>query len=348
MSEARTSEELLEAVARLDPTELEEILLEGPRRYPRERLAALAGTDQEGTSRLWRALGFPDVPHGSAAFTDADLVALRRVLRMSREGVFDDEFAVGVTRAMGHHLARLVEWQYVALAEHLAARDGLEPEAAGKAALATLAEHLVDFEALLLYVWRRQLAATAGRVLAGNDGEVSRRRRTVGFADLVSYTRLSQRLSERELAALVDRFESLSADVIAEHGGRLVKTVGDEVLFLAPSPRAAADTALDLAETLTADEVVPDVRVGLATGLVLTRLGDVFGTVVNLASRLTAMARPGTVLVDPETARQLENEPRYRLRPQRARNVRGLGQVAPAQLSRRTTGTGEAPAHQRQ
>ncbi|MGN6598122.1 MAG: adenylate/guanylate cyclase domain-containing protein, partial [Actinomycetes bacterium] len=274
----------------LDARELEELLLEGPRLFRRSAVAEESGTDTERSRKLWRALGFPDVPEQEEAFTEADVAALRRVTRLVRRGVFDDEFALGVTRAMGHHLSRLVEWEYVALAEHLTARDGLTPEEAGPAALATLAEHLLDLEALLLYVWRRQLVATAGRVLAGRDGTVSTRERTVGFADLVSYTRLAQRLSERELAALVDRFESLSADVIAAHGGRVVKTVGDEVLFLMPSPRTAADTALDLAETMAADPLVPDVRVGLASGLVLTRMGDVFGTVVNLASRLTAVA----------------------------------------------------------
>lgn len=325
----------------LDPAELEEMLLEGPRLYRRSQVARYADSQLDQLSRLWRALGFPDVPEGSVAFTDADLVALRRVLRMADGGVFDEEFVIGATRAMGYHLARLVEWQYVALAERVA-RDGGDAEDAGPAGLALLTENLVDFEALLLYVWRRQLVATAGRVLAGGDAEVARRRRTVGFADLVSYTELAQRLEARELAALVDRFEALSADIIAEHGGRLVKTVGDEVLFILPTARAAARTALALAEGLAADELVPDVRVGLATGLVLTRLGDVFGTVVNLASRLTALARPGTVLVDAATAERLATDQTFVLREQGPRLVRGLGQVVPWELTRRDEARGAA------
>lgn len=313
---------------------MEEALLEGPRRFDRAEVADLAGVDIVSLTRIWRAMGFPDPPPGSEAFTESDVVAARRIARLVDEGVFDEGFAVGVTRAMGHHLARLVEWQYVAFAEHLAARDGLGADEAGRAAITRLAENLGDFEALMLYVWRRQLAATSTRVLAGNDREVSRRRRTVGFADLVSYTRLAQRLSERDLAELVDRFESVSADVIAAHGGRLVKTVGDEVLFLVPTPAAAAETALDLAETMEADEIVPRVRVGLATGLVLTRLGDVFGTVVNLASRLTGLAGPGTVVVDPETAAGLAGDARFTLSRLGSRTLRGLGPVVPSLLVR--------------
>ena len=118
---------------------------------------------------------------------------------------------------------------------------------------------------------------------------------SVGFADLVSYTRLSQRLEERELALLVDRF---GAPLVRRHrrrrGGRLVKTIGDEVLFVADTPAAAAMIGLELAEAMAEDPELPDVRVGIATGTVLTRMGDVFGSTVNLASRLTALAAPGT------------------------------------------------------
>ena len=114
------------------------------------------------------------------------------------------------------------------------------------------AEHLEELEALLVYAWRRQLAAVAGRVLAVSETEPVSGVLSVGFADLVSYTRLSQRLEERELALLVDRFGRRSSDVIAGAGGRLVKTIGDEVLFVADTPAAAALIGLELAEEMAA------------------------------------------------------------------------------------------------
>jgi len=156
----------------------------------------------------------------------------------------------------------------------------------------------------------------------------------VGFADLVSYTRLSQKLEERELASLVDRFGKRSADVIAGARGRLVKTVGDEVLFVADSAADAARIGLELAETMAEDPVLPDVRVGIATGTVLTRMGDVFGRTVNLASRLTALAAPGTVMVDAETARALEGSADFSLDVERTRAVRGMGLVRPGVVRR--------------
>ncbi len=149
----------------------------------------------------------------------------------------------------------------------------------------------------------------------------------VGFADLVSFTRRSRELDEKALAELVEGFESRASDVVATHGARLVKTLGDEVLFTAPTPAQAAAVALDLTGT---DEL----RIGLAYGPVVPLMGDVFGTTVNLAARLTAIARPGTILVDAALAEALTGEDGCELRKIRHRPARGLGVVQPYVLRR--------------
>ncbi len=192
-----------------------------------------------------------------------------------------------------------------------------------------------SMEQLLVYAWRRRLAAAVGRLGAGTAGaEASSSELTVGFADLVSYTRLAQRLEPRELSVLVRRFEGLAADVVAAGGGRLVKTIGDEVLFTTDDPVAGAQFALSLSERLAVDPVVPDVRVGLAHGPVLRSLGDVYGPTVNLASRLTALAQPGTVVTDPATAAMLGADQELVLLPQRRRTVRGVGPLQPLLVAR--------------
>jgi adenylate cyclase len=171
-------------------------------------------------------------------------------------------------------------------------------------------------------------------VLNDDDTLVNAVYQSVGFADLVGFTRLSRRLSVRDLAALVERFEQVGADVVAAAGARLVKTLGDEVLFVADRPGAAAAASLALVEAFAADEAVPQLRVGVATGLVIGRMGDVFGTTVNLASRLTSMARPGGVLVDEATAQDLAGDARFRTVAAVPRPVRGLGVVQPYVLRR--------------
>jgi class 3 adenylate cyclase len=115
---------------------------------------------------------------------------------------------------------------------------------------------------------------------------------TVGFADLVGFTELTNRLDDDDLANMVESFESRCSDLITASGGRAVKTLGDSVLFVAEDPQAAVAIALDIVEELGPDSRLPDVRVGLASGTVITRLGDVYGPPVNRAARLTTVAQP--------------------------------------------------------
>ena len=111
-----------------------------------------------------------------------------------------------------------------------------------------------------------------------------------------------------------------------------MKTVGDEVLFNAETPEAGAEIALALSEAMAADRELPSARVSLAWGRVLSRLGDIYGPTVNLASRLTSLADPGTVLVDAMTAAALSEDERFVLVPQPPRIVRGFGEVRPSLL----------------
>jgi adenylate cyclase len=283
--------------------------------------------------RYWRALGFADAGD-EATFTGEDLAALRTLLTMVGDDVIDRDFSINLTRAMGHTLARLAEWQVEALIEHV--RDQGHHGSENAAASMALAEKLLpDMERLLGYVWRRQLVAAGSRALAAAERDGVRGLMSVGFADLVAYTRLTQRLPESELATLVIRFGALSADIVAAGGGRIVKNIGDEVLFAADGPAQAAEIALQLAESMAADPGLPDVRVGVATGPVVARLGDVFGRTVNLASRITASAEPGTVLVDRPTAAALEEDPDFVVDSEGVRAVRGLGLVEPRLLRRR-------------
>lgn len=309
-------------------SDLVQHLLGGPRRWRRREVARGAGVSLLSARKLWRALGFAHVEENEIAFTDADVEALDRVVGLVRAGLLDEETAIAFARALGQTTDRLVSWHLEALLDHLLAQD-VDPVER----VAELAPHL---ERLLLYSWRRQLAAAVGRLgdpppdaEAPSSGEL-----TVGFADLVSYTRLSQRLEQHELSVLVRRFEGLASDVVTAGGGRVVKTVGDEVLFTADDPVAGAVIGLSLSEQMAVDDVVPDVRVGLAHGLVLRSLGDVYGSTVNLASRLTSLAQPGTVVTDPDTGELLAAHADLVLVPQRKRQVRGFGQLQPLLIAR--------------
>jgi adenylate cyclase len=178
-------------------------------------------------------------------------------------------------------------------------------------------------ERLQSYVWRRHLAAAANRVLLAPPGEESAATMTVGFADIVGYTSVARHSGIEGLADLLETFEEDTSEAVVSNHGRVVKTVGDEVLFVTDRPRDAAEIALRLTGPGRAAQGLPALRVGMATGRVLSRFGDVYGPVVNLAARLTALAKPGAALVDAELAAALRAEGDYRLRARRPTAVRG-------------------------
>ncbi len=359
-----------------------EQLLGRPRALRRRDVSRGAEVSLKSARKFWHALGFPVVDTDDALFTEADLEALAIVAGIVREGLLDETTALAMTRAFARSADRLAGWQSQLIAEAVEAdrpevsqlldervpvapapveTTGAEAAAAERGVAASesrsvpgsetaaetarrLAELTERLEPLLVYAWRRHLAATVSRMLADADPEAYglTKMRSVGFADLVSFTALVRRLSERDLARLVSRFEALSADVITAHGGRLIKTVGDEVLFTTMAAAPAAAIALDLVDAMAQDDVLPDVRCGMARGPIISRLGDVFGTTVNRASRLTAVAGAGFVLVDATMARELASLSGFELTGQRRRVLRGVGAVTPSVL-RRASSAGRRP-----
>ncbi|MHB8273149.1 MAG: adenylate/guanylate cyclase domain-containing protein [Dermatophilaceae bacterium] len=318
---------------------------------PRE-VSARASVSLRSARKFWHALGFPNVGDEDTVFTETDLTALRAVAELVREGVFDEPTALAMTRAFARTTDRLAVWQTQLMAEALGeltrnaenTGTGVELDTTravpdpvtARAAAVKLADIADDLEPLLVYAWRRHLSAAISRMVSDSEPTLDSSGvvRCVGFADLVSFTRLVRRLSERELARVVQRFEALASDVVTAHGGRVIKTVGDEVLFVAMGVAPAAAIALDLVEAMAEDDVLPDVRVGMAHGQVVSRLGDVFGTTVNRASRLTALARPRTVLVDDAIAASLASTSGFEMSPLRRRTLRGIGPVTPWSLRR--------------
>ncbi|MGY1745406.1 adenylate/guanylate cyclase domain-containing protein [Blastococcus sp. SYSU D00695] len=321
---------------------VERLLLGGPRRWTRREVAEMAGMPPHRTQRLWRALGFPDVADEAVVFTDADVHALGLLSSLIDAGFVDENTEASIARALAQALSRLADWQAGLLAEVLARGAGEPDRVDPQQAVASTQRLLPVLRAVQDYVWRRHLAANADRLLTGPATAGDRRELAVGFADLVGYTTRSRDMSARELGEMIEDFESIAAAVVARGAGRVVKTVGDGILFTAGTAAEAAEIALELPATWDAEDR-PPLRVGAAHGTVLTHLGDVYSPVVNLASRLTSIARPGTVLLDREMALRLHGLPGYRVRPLRRVSVRGYDQLQPWLLRRRT---GDEPAEE--
>ncbi|MEV5602518.1 adenylate cyclase regulatory domain-containing protein [Streptomyces sp. NPDC052299] len=318
---------------------VEELLLGGGRVWTRRDVAARAGVEFERAVRVWRALGFPAVDDDARVFTDADVEALRTGERLIAAGLITEHSEALMARALGHHLSRLADWQVDTLRDWTERAGDASP--GREALLAHMAALLPEVERLQRYVWRRHLVAHAGHVPADEreDGSAAGdgahvRERAVGFTDMVGYTRMTRGLGGAELVAVLDRFETMTGDVVAEGRGQVVKTIGDEVLFVCESAADAAGIGLELSARAQGDPKLPQVRTGLAHGPVISRFGDVYGAAVNVAARLTAVARPASVLVNTALAGELAGMAAYTLRPLRPVSVRGYSRLRPVLLRR--------------
>ena len=311
-------------------SEIEPRLL-GAGEYTAAEAAALAGAPLDRARRLWVAFGFPVGADESARmFTAADVSALHTLNGLVADEILDDASELAIARSLGQAMSRLAEWQVDLIAAAAARRLGPDPTLAESVAKASAVGEKVGpaLQDLQIYAWRRQLAVAAARMLANSDSGGDERVLAVGFADLVGYTALTRQLTDRQLNRMLDTFEAVTADAIGRGAGWVIKNVGDEVMFACNGADDAATIAIRLHEQIEQrPDELPTVRIGIARGPVLARYGDLFGTVVNLASRLTGLARPGTTLVDVEAAGELDGHPDFWLRSLKPIRVRGFRAV---------------------
>lgn len=322
---------------------LEEAFLGEAAHLTREQLEATSvGFSTERIRELWRALGFVDPAPDEQRFTAADVDALRLSQRLVGDNLIGSGITEPVVRAVGQAMSRLAEAQIQIVTEQLAADPSLAELAQNNSdELARevgerFAHLLPELEWLIGYAWRRHMLAAVQRAVAGASADLSDHTCAIGFCDIVGYTRAVRDMTSEHLSELVAAFEQTASDIVIRSGGRVVKTLGDEVMFTTIDPVRAARIGLALAAAFAEHEIVPSVRVGLAYGPTLAYGGDIFGPVVNIASRCTGIARPGSVVCDRELARQLEKaiaDPAggvdFTVSRQHATRVRGYTHLVP-------------------
>lgn len=313
----------------------ERTLLGGPPKYTRAEVSRAADIEPDEARKLWRALGFATVADDEVVFTDGDVSALAQAKFLAENAVIDDELRTAMTRMLGQTMSRLAAWQGQLLIELLTTRPQLLP--CDEDIMRFVEELLPVMEDIQTFVWRRQLVSYFSRIVshatpdaAGAGVETT----VVGFADMSGFATLTRKASEAELRGVLEGFESAATEVVGANQGRIVKTIGDEVLFVADTPAAGAEIGLGLQAAAEVDDRIPPLRVGLAAGPVVSRLGDVYGSTVNIASRLTSICRPGWVLVDRVMAESLREDPRYVLKPRRPESVRGFHHLRQWRLRR--------------
>jgi adenylate cyclase len=290
-------------------------------------VAAKVGLDYETSRRIWRALGFPELDEAMVEFDDRDAEALAALKAILDTGMPIEDL-LSVTRVYGQALSRMADAE-----TRVFRKQFIEPLLESGSRPEEIIEHvdavipaLLDYTGVLLDVGHRRHLSMAAQGLSLAAAEEATEDLAVGFVDLVDFTRLSSELDVRDLGGLVTRFEEIAMTRCTDLGARLVKVIGDAVMFVSPEPVDVLETALAIVRDATADEVLPEARGGLGYGPTLPVAGDYFGRAVNLASRLTAFARPETIVIDKDFLDALPDG-YASVRSVGARRIKGLGHV---------------------
>jgi len=268
--------------------------------------AADAGLSLDEGTALWRALGFAVPSDGSLTLTSAEATMLTLFIALGRE-------VVGEERLLG--FARVLGWATAVVGEAVVDAFRIQVEVPGLGSGVSYAEIVERYTELAksafptfvegLGVLTRAHMLRVSRIAWTTDEQRAAvtREQTIGFADLVGYTGHSRTLSTTDLATAIGRFETQVTDLVSQFGGRLVKFIGDEAMFVVDDPARGCELALTITESFDSDPGLPPVHVGLAAGPAVALHGDYYGEVVNLAARLVAAAEPSQVLVS-ESLRQ--------------------------------------------
>jgi adenylate cyclase len=298
-------EELRQAVAenRLALVPVEQALDEGGPRYTWDDVVERSGLAAEEFDRTLRALGVPRPPPGERAFSEADLAAAKRV-RQVRDAGISEEAQLESARVISRSMAAVADAVTRVFGDAFLRPGDTERDLAIRYAEATrtlrplLSAGLEYVLTVRLRERIRQAAVGAAELESGHLPDAQPV--AVCFADLVGFTKLGERLPAQEVGAVAGRLEALAAEV-ASPPVQLVKTIGDAAMLVSPEADTLVDAALSLVESAKREaNRFPRLHVGVAYGPALGRAGDWYGRPVNLASRLTDFALPGSVVATEE------------------------------------------------
>ena len=309
---------------RLPLVPVERVLGGGGQRYSAEEIGELTGLDQAFLERVWRGLGMALADPGEKVYTEADLEAARRA-KAFRDAGLPEEGILEISRTAARAMANVAATIASVFSEaYLRAGDDEESLALRYAEasreltpmLGPVLEHILNVQQLSLI---RQAAVDTATLEAGTmpGGEEM----TFCFADIVGFTSLGESVAPDELGAVAQRLEKMAIEV-AEPPVRLIKTIGDAAMLGSRDNDALIDAALRLVDAAEEESDEFQLRTGLARGEAIGRAGDWYGRPVNLASRITGIARPGSVLASKEVKDATEGD--YRWSFAGARRIKGV------------------------
>jgi adenylate cyclase len=315
--------------------------------YTAAELEERTGLPAHVLLRLRRMLGLPEADPEDRVFGEEDVAMARSTRRFLDAGLSDA--AIGeMTRVLGESMARLSATTATIFVEAFLEPGDSEYDVAAR--FATLAEEFTPaVHPILVAAYNAHLRENVRRGMIGQAEReagalADAQELAIAFADLVGFTRMGGQLDATELGGLASRLAELASEVT--HGPvRLIKTIGDAAMFVSPDPGALVDVALALVEA-TQEAGLPSLRAGVAYGPALLRAGDYYGHAVNMASRVTGIARADSVLCTQEIRAAAED--RFEWSFAGKHRLKGVSEPVPLQRARRPgAGEGSGRRHRR-
>jgi adenylate cyclase len=333
-------DELRKATAegRLAMLPVERVLAEEPR-YTQRDLSELTGVDLDFLVEARRAIGAPAISPDDRVLTNDDFELTQRAAALLKAGLSREQF-LDLTRLMSQAMATVAAGLSSIFGEALLRPDDTERDLGLR-----YAESLRSLGPLaaptLGHMLNLHLRETLRNVVVGETELRSGRLPgalpvTVGFVDIVGFTRLGEEIAPDELGVLVREFER-AVERVTNPPVRLVKTIGDAAMLVAPRPKPVVDAVLELVEQSRGASSLPLLRGGLASGEALQRAGDYYGRPVNLASRLTSFARRGSVVTSKDIHDAVPDE--YAWSFAGNRRFKGVGDQVPVYRVRPPAGS---------
>lgn len=303
-------------------------------RYTAEEISDSTGLPVDLLVRIRRLLGLPESAPSERVFSEEEVAAAESI-RMFLEAGMRDDAINEITRVLGEGMSRVAATATAAFVDTFLEAGDSEYDVAWR--FATLAEQLTPaISPVLLAAFKAHLRENAQQGMLSRAelaaGELAGAQHlSVCFADLVGFTTLGAQLQAEELGGVVAKFAELASDV-ADQRVRLVKTIGDAAMFSSREAGPLVDAALSLLEAVEEADL-PSCRAGVACGEALARAGDLFGHAVNVASRVTAIARPGSVLCTEEVRDAAPDD--FDWSYARKHRLKGVGESVPLYRARR-------------
>lgn len=266
-------------------------------RFTLAEVASQVGTDEALVRKLWRACGLVEASAGARVASPDDVSAMSTMV--ANVSFLGEDVILGVCRVIGSSMARIGDALSGAtrgrVTDIAVATSGSELTTAQ--AWGSIARGIPPIGLVLDTVFRHHLESARMHFEQSDSYEVAADGGInvgVGFADLSGFTGLTQRMTMAELSQLLGGFEHTAMEVVADHGGRVVKLIGDAVMYVTAAP----PTVVEVADALlrAAADAGFSARAGISAGTTLALDGDYFGPVVNVAARLVAVAEPGDIL----------------------------------------------------